>query len=102
MYINILCTGDQRADEACTCTSIYCVQEIRELMKPVHVLPGDSLLTSCLYSTLDRENITLGKTKVLLSYCFILKVSLLITFCLGWNIYYHKVRWKRFQNFFFE
>ncbi|VDI65569.1 Hypothetical predicted protein [Mytilus galloprovincialis] len=35
-------------------------QEIRRLQEPVDVLPGDSLITTCDDSTLDRENITLG------------------------------------------
>ncbi|XP_076089940.1 dopamine beta-hydroxylase-like [Mytilus galloprovincialis] len=35
-------------------------QEIRRLQEPVDVLPGDSLITTCEDSTLDRENITLG------------------------------------------
>ncbi|XP_054721644.1 dopamine beta-hydroxylase-like [Uloborus diversus] len=35
-------------------------QEIRRLKKAVKVLPGDALLTTCHYSTADRENITLG------------------------------------------
>ena len=43
------------------CISYTFVQEIRPLVKPVHVLPGDALLTSCTYSTVNRENITLGK-----------------------------------------
>ncbi|XP_055929694.1 dopamine beta-hydroxylase-like [Argiope bruennichi] len=35
-------------------------QEIRRLKRQVKILPGDSLLTTCHYSTVDRENITLG------------------------------------------
>uniref|UniRef100_A0A6A7FUT6 Dopamine beta-hydroxylase-like n=3 Tax=Hirondellea gigas TaxID=1518452 RepID=A0A6A7FUT6_9CRUS len=35
-------------------------QEIRRLPEPVHVLPGDSLVTSCEHSTLGRENATMG------------------------------------------
>lgn len=35
-------------------------QEIRRLKRNVHVLPGDALLTTCHYSTSERENITLG------------------------------------------
>ncbi|NP_001071292.1 tyramine beta hydroxylase [Apis mellifera] len=35
-------------------------QEIRLLPKPVIILPGDSLITTCTYNTMDRENITLG------------------------------------------
>ncbi|XP_001602880.1 tyramine beta-hydroxylase [Nasonia vitripennis] len=35
-------------------------QEIRLLPQPVTVLPGDSLITTCTYETLDRENVTLG------------------------------------------
>ncbi|KAG8195957.1 hypothetical protein JTE90_028931 [Oedothorax gibbosus] len=35
-------------------------QEIRRLKRKVRVVPGDALLTTCHYSTLDRENITLG------------------------------------------
>ncbi|XP_042895000.1 dopamine beta-hydroxylase [Parasteatoda tepidariorum] len=35
-------------------------QEIRRLKQQVHVLPGDALLTTCHYSTIDRVNITLG------------------------------------------
>ncbi|XP_014231771.1 tyramine beta-hydroxylase [Trichogramma pretiosum] len=35
-------------------------QEIRLLPRPVTVLPGDSLITTCTYETLDRKNVTLG------------------------------------------
>ncbi|XP_047490097.1 dopamine beta-hydroxylase-like [Penaeus chinensis] len=35
-------------------------QEIRRLAKPVHVLPGDTLVMTCEYSTKDRANVTLG------------------------------------------
>ncbi|XP_077987007.1 dopamine beta-hydroxylase-like [Glandiceps talaboti] len=35
-------------------------QEIRLLKKQVSVLPGDLLITSCRYKTMDRENVTLG------------------------------------------
>lgn len=35
-------------------------QEIRLLDKPVNVLPGDALVNHCVYSTVDRANITLG------------------------------------------
>ncbi|XP_011493800.1 PREDICTED: tyramine beta-hydroxylase [Ceratosolen solmsi marchali] len=35
-------------------------QEIRLLPRPVTVLPGDTLITSCTYETLDRANVTLG------------------------------------------
>ncbi|KAM8934323.1 dopamine beta-hydroxylase [Pelodytes ibericus] len=35
-------------------------QEIRMLNKTVHVLPGDVLITSCLYNTEDRSTVTLG------------------------------------------
>ncbi|XP_033321707.1 tyramine beta hydroxylase [Megalopta genalis] len=35
-------------------------QEIRLLPKPVTVLPGDSLITTCTYKTMDRKNVTLG------------------------------------------
>ncbi|XP_050428659.1 dopamine beta-hydroxylase [Adelges cooleyi] len=35
-------------------------QEIRLLSKPVLVLPGDALITTCHYSTENRQNITLG------------------------------------------
>ncbi|XP_014614419.1 PREDICTED: tyramine beta-hydroxylase [Polistes canadensis] len=35
-------------------------QEIRLLPKPVTVLPGDSLITTCTYNTMQRDNITLG------------------------------------------
>ncbi|KAK5640110.1 hypothetical protein RI129_010921 [Pyrocoelia pectoralis] len=35
-------------------------QEIRRLKRVVNVLPGDALITTCDYQTLDRENITLG------------------------------------------
>ncbi|XP_052788523.1 dopamine beta-hydroxylase-like [Mya arenaria] len=35
-------------------------QEIRRLPKPVHVLPGDDLITTCADSTTDRENATIG------------------------------------------
>ena len=35
-------------------------QEIRLLRKPVGLLPGDSLLTQCVYQTTDRVNMTLG------------------------------------------
>ncbi|CAB3368735.1 Hypothetical predicted protein [Cloeon dipterum] len=35
-------------------------QEIRKLKRPVRVLPGDALVTTCFYNTEDRTNITLG------------------------------------------
>ncbi|KAF7378854.1 hypothetical protein HZH66_015088 [Vespula vulgaris] len=35
-------------------------QEIRLLPKPVKILPGDSLITTCTYNTMQRDNITLG------------------------------------------
>ncbi|XP_011700718.1 PREDICTED: tyramine beta-hydroxylase [Wasmannia auropunctata] len=35
-------------------------QEIRLLPKPVTVLPGDSLITTCTYNTIKRDNVTLG------------------------------------------
>ncbi|XP_063846631.1 dopamine beta-hydroxylase-like isoform X3 [Scylla paramamosain] len=35
-------------------------QEIRRLPHPVHVLPGDTLIMSCEFSTMDRDNITVG------------------------------------------
>ncbi|XP_046985785.1 dopamine beta-hydroxylase [Schistocerca americana] len=35
-------------------------QEIRLLKRPVTILPGDALITTCTYNTEDRENITLG------------------------------------------
>ncbi|XP_017887322.1 tyramine beta-hydroxylase [Ceratina calcarata] len=35
-------------------------QEIRLLPKPVVILPGDSLITTCTYNTVNRENVTLG------------------------------------------
>ena len=35
-------------------------QEIRILPRQVDVAPGDALLTTCTYSTLDRSNVTLG------------------------------------------
>ncbi|KOX68655.1 Tyramine beta-hydroxylase [Melipona quadrifasciata] len=35
-------------------------QEIRLLPKPIIILPGDSLITSCTYNTMDRKNVTLG------------------------------------------
>ena len=35
-------------------------QEIRLLDKQIKVLPGDALVNHCVYSTLDRTNITLG------------------------------------------
>ncbi|XP_011307313.1 tyramine beta-hydroxylase [Fopius arisanus] len=35
-------------------------QEIRLLPESVHVLPGDSLITTCTYNTMDRQNVTLG------------------------------------------
>ncbi|KAF5288049.1 hypothetical protein FQR65_LT12099 [Abscondita terminalis] len=35
-------------------------QEIRRLKRDVNILPGDSLITTCDYSTIDRSNITLG------------------------------------------
>ncbi|XP_063364441.1 tyramine beta-hydroxylase [Cydia amplana] len=35
-------------------------QEIRLLHKPVKVLPGDYLETTCIYRTLDRPNATIG------------------------------------------
>ncbi|XP_008559438.1 dopamine beta-hydroxylase isoform X2 [Microplitis demolitor] len=35
-------------------------QEIRLLPEPVHILPGDSLITTCTYNTMERSNVTLG------------------------------------------
>lgn len=35
-------------------------QEIRLLPKHVTILPGDSLITTCTYNTMSRENVTLG------------------------------------------
>ena len=35
-------------------------QEIRTLATPVHVMPGDALVTRCHYDTSDRDNVTLG------------------------------------------
>ncbi|XP_064616993.1 dopamine beta-hydroxylase-like [Liolophura sinensis] len=35
-------------------------QEIRLLPKPVRVLPGDALITSCVDNTIDRQNATIG------------------------------------------
>nr|XP_022905446.1 dopamine beta-hydroxylase [Onthophagus taurus] len=35
-------------------------QEIRRLKRAVKILPGDALITTCEYQTLDRTNITLG------------------------------------------
>ncbi|XKL67505.1 hypothetical protein PGB90_002996 [Kerria lacca] len=35
-------------------------QEIRLLKRPVVVLPGDALITTCRYNTQNRENVTLG------------------------------------------
>ncbi|KAB0792293.1 hypothetical protein PPYR_14252 [Photinus pyralis] len=35
-------------------------QEIRRLKRVVNVLPGDALITTCDYETLDRDNVTLG------------------------------------------
>ncbi|XP_057321265.1 tyramine beta-hydroxylase [Microplitis mediator] len=35
-------------------------QEIRLLPEPVHILPGDSLITTCTYNTMERTNVTLG------------------------------------------
>ncbi|CAD6205683.1 GSCOCG00009965001-RA-CDS [Cotesia congregata] len=35
-------------------------QEIRLLPEPVHILPGDSLITTCTYNTMERNNVTLG------------------------------------------
>ncbi|KAL6436582.1 hypothetical protein ACFW04_004803 [Cataglyphis niger] len=35
-------------------------QEIRLLPKPVTILPGDSLITTCTYNTMKRDNVTLG------------------------------------------
>ncbi|XP_045498203.1 tyramine beta-hydroxylase [Colias croceus] len=35
-------------------------QEIRILHRPVKVLPGDYLETTCLYNTMDKENATIG------------------------------------------
>ncbi|XP_063221967.1 tyramine beta-hydroxylase [Bacillus rossius redtenbacheri] len=35
-------------------------QEIRLLKRPVRVLPGDALVTTCWYRTQDRSNVTLG------------------------------------------
>ncbi|CAB0007638.1 unnamed protein product, partial [Nesidiocoris tenuis] len=35
-------------------------QEIRLLKKEITVLPGDALITTCYYNTMDRVNVTLG------------------------------------------
>ncbi|XP_054271287.1 dopamine beta-hydroxylase [Macrosteles quadrilineatus] len=35
-------------------------QEIRRLKRPVHVIPGDALITTCIYNTTGRSNITVG------------------------------------------
>lgn len=35
-------------------------QEVRLLKRPVHVLPGDVLITTCRYSTLNKNDVTLG------------------------------------------
>ncbi|KAM9324234.1 dopamine beta-hydroxylase [Gastrophryne carolinensis] len=35
-------------------------QEIRMLKKPVHVFPGDLLITSCSYNTAERSRVTVG------------------------------------------
>ena len=35
-------------------------QEIRHLKKPVNVRPGDAILNTCVYDTMDRTNMTLG------------------------------------------
>ncbi|XP_023212266.1 dopamine beta-hydroxylase-like [Centruroides sculpturatus] len=35
-------------------------QEIRTLKRRVQLFPGDALINSCVYETLDRDNITLG------------------------------------------
>lgn len=35
-------------------------QEIRLLARPVHVLPGDALLTTCWFDSMDKSNVTLG------------------------------------------
>ncbi|KAL1131405.1 hypothetical protein AAG570_011022 [Ranatra chinensis] len=35
-------------------------QEIRLLKRPVTLMPGDALITTCTYNTQDRDNITLG------------------------------------------
>ncbi|XP_075227699.1 tyramine beta hydroxylase [Lycorma delicatula] len=35
-------------------------QEIRQLKRPTRVLPGDALVTTCTYNTMNRDNITLG------------------------------------------
>ncbi|XP_053655726.2 dopamine beta-hydroxylase [Cherax quadricarinatus] len=35
-------------------------QEIRRLPEPVHVLPGDALITTCEHSTVTRTNVTVG------------------------------------------
>ena len=35
-------------------------QEIRALREPRRILPGDSLITTCTYSTMSRDNATLG------------------------------------------
>ncbi|XP_014250928.1 dopamine beta-hydroxylase [Cimex lectularius] len=35
-------------------------QEIRLLKQQHHILPGDALVTTCTYNTVDRSNITLG------------------------------------------
>nr|XP_054770329.1 dopamine beta-hydroxylase-like [Lytechinus pictus] len=35
-------------------------QEIRILPKPVHILPGDTLITSCQYDTSKKDNVTMG------------------------------------------
>ncbi|CAH0585570.1 unnamed protein product [Chrysodeixis includens] len=39
-------------------------QEIRILHKPVKILPGDYLETTCIYSTLNRENATVGGNSI--------------------------------------
>ncbi|KAK7083788.1 hypothetical protein SK128_003689, partial [Halocaridina rubra] len=35
-------------------------QEIRRLPQPVHIQQGDALIMSCEFTTLDRENVTVG------------------------------------------
>ncbi|XP_018325349.1 tyramine beta-hydroxylase [Agrilus planipennis] len=35
-------------------------QEIRRLKRRVKILPGDALITTCIYNTVKRENVTLG------------------------------------------
>lgn len=35
-------------------------QEIRRLKRPVQILPGDALITTCTYDTRTRPNVTLG------------------------------------------